>query len=542
MCVYRAGRLRYGGWRWEEPRIRVKDTRTTTICLVAMTLSNHQSTGRELVFVLRRAVVARLFTLFLLFWNDLLLPDYIPHDVKLLSPPLRPPLSSLARWDSVWFLSIADKGYPTPHWVKECCARAPVYSKEYCARDEPAEDDLCKAAIAEIEQPYAFFPLYPWCIRFVRRLIGPVERAAHYTPWAIAGVIVSIVSFTVAACALHQLIKNIFHGRPNASKEAGFTVLAFCWNPAAVHFSVCYSESIFAALTFTAMAVLYAPKYRRLKFERFTGWISAFIFALASLARANGILNALFIAYSGFTRIVEECRRQNRSVAKTFGLLLETLLQTALVLAPMCWLQWSYYSTFCLRKNAESSVLHPWCFGSGSILSLGRPSLYSWIQAEYWDVGLFKAYKINQLPLFLLASPVVYISVRCLLYYLRALWNLFSSSLSYTSFLLELFLPDKTPRRIAALKSTSVWQHVPPLVTLLPFMIHWAFLLLVGVTIARVEVTTRLVASSCPLLHWFIGRTLSGDDGPRAKRLVKWWLASYTTIGSLLHSKFYAWT
>ncbi len=30
VCDYRAGSLRYGGWRWEESRIRVKDTKTAT--------------------------------------------------------------------------------------------------------------------------------------------------------------------------------------------------------------------------------------------------------------------------------------------------------------------------------------------------------------------------------------------------------------------------------------------------------------------------------------------------------------------------------
>ncbi len=491
--------------------------------------SNHQSGGNDLVFVLRHAVVSRLLTLFLLFCSDILISDHVPSGAKILSSPLRPPLSSLTRWDSAWFISIAEKGYPIPPVSKECGARGPTEKPSPI----PAPSSVM---VAEAEQSYAFFPLYPWCVRFVGRLIGPVEGTGGPTTFAIAGSIVSIVSFLVATCALHQLIKNIFHGRPNACKEANFTIIAFCWNPAGVFFSVCYTESIFAALVFTAITLLYAPNRRRLQFQRFTGWVSTFIFALATLARSNGILNACFIAYWGFNRIVEGYRRQDRSMAKTFVLFLEMVLQTALVISPMSWFQLSCYNTFCLG-NTGSSVFHPWCSGSPSILSLGRPSLYSWVQQQYWRVGFLKYYQLKQIPNFILAFPSILLSAWGLFHYLSVLWKLLlSSALPYMSFLVALIIPNQMSHPFASK------QHVPPPVMMLPLMVHWAVFLGVCIFYANIQVTTRLLAAACPPFHWVIGRILSGDEGPRAKTIVTLWLASYTILGAVLHANFYPWT
>ncbi len=495
------------------------------------TSSNRQPGGNDLVFVLRHAVVSRLFTLCLLFCSDILFSDHVPSGAKILSSPLRSPLSSLTRWDSAWFISIAEKGYPIPPFSKECGASGGPTEKP---TPIPTRSSVI---VAEAEQSYAFFPLYPWCLRFVGRLIGPVEGAGGSTTLAIAGCIVSMISFLVAACALHQLIKNIFHGRPNARKEANFTLIAFCWNPAGVFFSVCYTESIFAALVFTAIALLYAPNRRGLNFQRFTGWVSAFLFALATLARSNGILNACFVAYWGFNRIVKGYGRHDRSIAKTFVLFLEMVLQIALVIAPMSLFQLSCYNTFCL-SNAEASVFHPWCSGSPSLLSLGRPSLYSWVQHRYWGVGFLKYYQLKQVPNFVLAFPSILLSAWGLFHYLSALCKLLrSSSLSYMSLLVELLLPNQASHRFVTK------EHVlPPIVMLLPLMVHWAGFLGVCVFFANIQVTIRLLAAACPPFHWVIGRILSGDEGPRAKTIVTLWIASYTILGTVLHANFYPWT
>ncbi len=490
--------------------------------------SNHQSGGNDLMFLLRHVVLSRLIILFLLLCSDILISDHVPPRVKVLSPDLKPPISALARWDSAWFLSIAEKGYPIPPSSEECDTREVM-------EETPVSPDFY-SVVAESEQPYAFFPLYPYLIRFIARHFGPIEGTAGHINLIITGCIVSAVSFLVATCALHQIIKNIFHGRPNARKEANFTVIAFCWNPAGVFFSVCYTESIFAALVFTSVAILYSPNRRK----RFWGWISAFIFGIATLTRSNGILNILLVAHRGFTRIVEGYRRKDHSVVKTFGLFLETVLQVILVVAPLTLFQLSCYRVFCLRNGEHASIIHPWCTEKPSILSFGYPSLYSWVQKRYWHVGFLHGYTFIKIPNFILAAPTIYLSVWTLSRYVSALWKRFVSPLSFASFL-ELFSLYETSRPIAASKSTSTWHRIP-ITMFLPLMVHWAAFLPVCVLFANVQVTTRLIAAACPAFHWSIGRILSGDEGRYAQTNVKRWLTSYIIIGSVLHANMYPWT
>jgi HAD superfamily hydrolase (TIGR01509 family) len=104
-----------------------------------------------------------------------------------------------ARWDSVWYLAIAQGGY-----------------------DHEATRT-------------AFFPLYPLVLRAPGVIIGSD---------LIAGVLVSLVAFAVALLLLHRLV-SLELGRPLASVTV--MLVAFC--PMSYFFSAVYSESLFLALS-----------------------------------------------------------------------------------------------------------------------------------------------------------------------------------------------------------------------------------------------------------------------------------------------------
>jgi hypothetical protein len=103
-----------------------------------------------------------------------------------------------ARWDSVWYLAIAQGGY-----------------------DHEATRT-------------AFFPLYPLLLR------GPGLIGSDL----IAGVLVSLVAFAIALLLLHRLV-TLELGRPLASVTV--MLVAFC--PMSYFFSAVYSESLFLALS-----------------------------------------------------------------------------------------------------------------------------------------------------------------------------------------------------------------------------------------------------------------------------------------------------
>jgi Gpi18-like mannosyltransferase len=108
-------------------------------------------------------------------------------------------LSPLARWDAIWYLSIAGTGYNRVH------SRA------------------------------AFFPLYPLLVRAVGELGGALPGALLLASYA-----VSLLAFAGALVLLHRLVE-LELGRSLARP----TLLLLSLFPASLFFAAPYSESVF---------------------------------------------------------------------------------------------------------------------------------------------------------------------------------------------------------------------------------------------------------------------------------------------------------
>jgi hypothetical protein len=140
-------------------------------------------------------------------------------------------VAPLARWDSVWYLAIANDGYPA---------------------DDPRRT--------------AFFPLYPLLVRFADAIVrSPI----------LAGALVSLACFAVALVLLHRLTE-LELGAPAARA----TVWAVALFPASVFFSAVYSEALYLLLS---VACIYAARTGR------WGW-AAVAGALGAATRSAGVL------------------------------------------------------------------------------------------------------------------------------------------------------------------------------------------------------------------------------------------------------------
>ena len=104
-----------------------------------------------------------------------------------------------ARWDSVWYLTIARFGYD----------------------HQPART--------------AFYPLYPLLIK----VVGFALRSD-----LVAGVVVSLVCFAIGLVTLYRLVSLEFD-----EERARLTVMLIAFAPMAYFFSAVYTESLFLALT-----------------------------------------------------------------------------------------------------------------------------------------------------------------------------------------------------------------------------------------------------------------------------------------------------
>lgn len=146
-------------------------------------------------------------------------------------------LAPWARWDSVWFLGIADSTYTLND-----------------------------------HQP-AFFPLYPFFTRAVGFVFGGFEVTA--APLLIAALFVSLACFYLALYLLHRLVDIEIGSRYSLP-----VLMLFAFFPMSLFFSAAYSESLFLLCSVGAFY-----------FARTGRWELAGLFgAMASATRSAGLL------------------------------------------------------------------------------------------------------------------------------------------------------------------------------------------------------------------------------------------------------------
>lgn len=177
-------------------------------------------------------------------------------------------LDGWARWDTGWYVSIADRGY---------------YFSTTGASSVP------------------FFPLYPMLIKAVGLLVRNNVLAA---------ILVSNLALLLALVMLHRLVLDRFG--PDIARK---TVLLVCVFPFAMFYSAAYSESVFLLL---CVATFYFGERRR--------WAMAAAAAgLASASRLVGILAACSLALLYLESIGYDVKRIRRDAAwlilSTVGLL-----------------------------------------------------------------------------------------------------------------------------------------------------------------------------------------------------------------------------
>jgi len=175
------------------------------------------------------------------------------------TPP--PPLGGLAgplieplrQWDGFWYKLIAERGYGDPEQI----ARA------------------------------AFWPLYPWLMRWGSALTGLSTDVVGY--------LIANAAFAGALVLLYRLVALDFD-----RAVARRTIVALAFFPTAFFFQALYTESLFLLL---AVGALLAARQER------WWWLAGLVGALAALTRSYGVLLGLPFAVLFFQQYRLEVRR-----------------------------------------------------------------------------------------------------------------------------------------------------------------------------------------------------------------------------------------
>ena len=185
-----------------------------------------------------------------------------------------PILAGHAAWDSEFYVSIALHGYEDPAMRAASPASTPDAEVAAPKRTHPTWVSL----------NHAFFPGYPFAMALIARPLAaagmnPVGAAT------LAGVIVSLLSALGAMLAIADLARQ--DGVPDDGLRAAFYLAVW---PAAVFLAQVYSEALFLALSFGAVAFLKRGAWR---------WASLLAVG-AVFTRATGVLLAIPFAWVWF--------------------------------------------------------------------------------------------------------------------------------------------------------------------------------------------------------------------------------------------------
>ena len=197
-------------------------------------------------------------------------------------------LKGHAAWDSEFYVSIALHGYEDPAMRAASPQSTPDAEIAGSKKGHPAWVSL----------NHAFFPGYPFAMGLIARPLA----AAGFDPVDAAnlgGVIVSMVSALFAMFAIADLAQNGREAEAGDGVRAAFYLAVW---PAAVFMAQVYSEALFLALSFGALAVM-----------RRGGWAWAAALAVAAVfTRATGVLLVIPFGITWF--MLREGRTLSRGV------------------------------------------------------------------------------------------------------------------------------------------------------------------------------------------------------------------------------------
>lgn len=360
------------------------------------------------------------------------------------------------------------------------------------------------------EQPHAFFPLFPLVMALTQQLGYWLTLHSGFSVddlvvMGLAGSAVNTALFLVASVLFYRLSSRVFDSGPGKRRHRNLAMRAsilFCFNPASIFFSVAYSEALFTVFTLAGMLLLQPAmaaagggtrRQRQRQRQRrlataggvdFTHrMLASLCFAGATLTRSNGSLLGLFSLYAAW-RAYDKGKQltQVLQLAAVGGVHASALL----AVLGHGWVKYCWHSAGARR---------PWC-------DYTVPNIYSFVQAEYWNSGLFAYYEMKQLPNFLLAFPAVALCAGALARYR---------------------------------KEGEFGTGIPP-----PFALQLVLSLLVAASVMHVQVFTRFICSSAPMFYWHAAMLTQRETG--VAYFVLLYFTLFLLLGTSMFCAYFPWT
>ncbi|GIK03234.1 ER membrane glycoprotein subunit of the GPI transamidase complex-like protein [Aspergillus viridinutans] len=346
------------------------------------------------------------------------------------------------RWDSIYFVHAAEHGYV-------------------------------------FEQEWAFGYGYTRLLAFLASVLPRSASLGESARIASVAVVLSHIAHYLSVLVLYRLSINIFGGDTAKQKTLCFLSAALhIISPAGAFLSAPYGEALFSLLSISGFYLYSSSGLDDSTNQRLSRDLklltAAVLISAATAVRSNGILGGILFAYDALLQLRQIL---NRGLSWAVVSRLAVIVLGGCVIAlGMAVPQYIAFNAFCMTPNAP----RPWCGWT-------IPSIYRFVQEQYWNVGFLRYWVVPNIPLFLLALPMLALLLRSALW----AWKLPS-------------ITSKSSKSAANAASTKATWLLPRLA------IIQALLAVLAFTSYHVQIINRL-SSGYPLWYWHLAAELIGN-------------------------------
>ncbi|KAI0433776.1 GPI mannosyltransferase 2 [Xylaria sp. FL1042] len=385
--------------------------------------------------------------------STLLSPDRATYDESVFDLATK-----LTRWDAIYFVQVSRRGYL-------------------------------------FEQEWAFASGLPTVISFLAKALMSFGVQQHDILEPSIGIFVATISHLLSALVLYKLGLIVWKN----SRVSFVAAVLHILSPAGLFLSAPYSESPYALLSFTGyLFFAKATLSDRRTFAHDVSLVASGLwFGFAVNFRSNGMLNGILFAIELFREI--SLPPTANSVRRRLALLAGGSAIAIGFVIP----QIVAYRTYCY--DVVDSELRLWC-------TRRLPSIYSFVQEHYWNVGFLRYWTPGNIPLFLLASPMLYLLAK-----------------SGTAFLYNPHLLSEEAKSAPISKNLATFLRSMALAQL----ILTAF----AITTYHIQIITR-ISSGYPLWYWWLANLLSDSQTASTGGNIVMFMIMYASIQGVLFASF----